>query len=380
MNLSIESKKLLSGLEIVKPVITSNRLIPVMDNVLIKTDEDCIVLIGMNGDHSIMTQIPCEVRTKVNALIPFMDIYNMCKLLPEQTLSINFNAGTINIECLSGSYQIQETDSVKDFPAFQLIDEPENDCVLSSTKDLSQIENRTAKFIHPDPIVMNMHGVCFDFEGEELNVISSDKNCISVFKIDCKAKVNAKYLLHKRTIELLSVMTKRGDVTFKFSKDKFQAENEDVIMVCPLIGQAFPNYKPSLKDLDFVMEVDRVEFLVSLIRSQKFSMVDFATIEFSKNMINIVSDNTHYGKDFKERITPSKLTGYPTGHKIDVNIKYLIDCLSGCESTKVQISATDKKGSALTVREVGSDRYVFQMSTLLLRPENYPVTNKAAVV
>lgn len=338
MRLTIESKKLLRGLEVVKPVAGAlNKIVPVCDNILIRSDNDCIALIATNINHSIITQIPCEVRGKINALIPFMDIYNICKGLTDQSLTISFGKD-IEIKSANGSYKITGVDQVSDFPKVEVII-PEVETEIASSQ-IGQIQKRSIKFLHPDE-ANNKHWICFDFEKDVLNVVATNNNCLSLFKVPCNAKPK-RYLLDKETINLIQIFSYSGGVSFKFSDKKIQVENSDTILISPLVDLSYPDFKQLILNTDCLIEVNRISLLNTLQRSIRFSMADLAMFSIGDNL-NISSVDINYGKDFAETIDFEKMHGFPEDYKAMFNAKEIVEFLSSCTSETIKITGIEGK-------------------------------------
>lgn len=333
MRLIIDSKKLLRGLEVVKPVVTTSKIVPICDNVLIRSDKDCIALIATNINHSIITQIQCEVRGKINALIPFIDIYNICKGLTDQSISIEFGEKTL-VTSANGSYTIGGIDNVEDFPTVEVI-QPELEMTIPSS-EVGNIKNRSVKFIHPDETHYNKHGVCFDFGNDILNVVATNNNCLSLHKVPCKSNPGT-YLIDKGTIDLLQIFS-FGIVNLKFSDKKIQVDNDDTILISPLREDKFVNYKSVLVNTDCSIEVNRISLLNTLLRSLKFSLSEITHFTISESL-EISSGNVNYEKDFKESLDIIELNGFEEGHTVKLNSKDISNYLSVCDSETIIISS-----------------------------------------
>lgn len=355
MRLTIESKKLLRGLEVVKSVVTSNKFMPICDNVLIRSDKDCIALIATNLNHSIITQVPCEVRGKINALIPFMDIYNICKGMPDQSVCIEFGE-KIKVTSLNGTYNIGGIDDIEEFPKVEII-QPENEAEIASSQ-IGHIHKRSMKFASNDEMKTKINGVCFEFDGTLLNVVATNGGCLSLFKIPNTSKAGG-YLLNKETIDLLQIFSFAGGVSLRFSENKFQAQNDDTILISPLIDETFPEYRQLFKNTDCLIEVNRAELLSSLLRSTKFSNTEIALLSFSDSL-GISSENNDYGKDFQETIEAIRIQGFEDNATAKLNAKQIIDYLSACGSENIVLTGV-KGDNMFYIQEPESDSVFLTM-------------------
>ena len=348
MMLTIDSKKLLRGLEVVKPVVTSNKIVPICDNIIIRSDRDCIALIGSNINHSIITQVPCEVRSKINALIPFMDLYNICKGLPDQSITIEFGKN-IKITSVNGCYNITDIDDITDFPKVEVI-QPNHELQLPSSY-IETIKARSLKFLHSDEVNIKYHA-CFDFDNDGLNVVGANNDCLSLLRVPCKSEPK-KYSIDRSTIDLLQVFSFAGEINVKFSDNKFQAENDDTILVSPLVDSEFPEYKHLIGSPTCSIEVNRISFLNSLLRSNKFSMNTTVLLTIGDEL-KISSINNDYGKDFEERIDIVDNQGFQEEYSLAFHCKFLIDFISTCNSQTILLKGDEGK-PVYQIQEPGSE-------------------------
>jgi DNA polymerase-3 subunit beta len=355
MKITIDSKQLLHGLEIVKPVITGS-IIPVCENVLLNIRQGEIILMGTNTHHSAITTIQCESVEKAKALIPFVDIYNLCKLLPTCPLEITFSKGSIEVMCDTGTYNIQNTDEVKDFPKIDLVDIPTHSVELASSL-IETIQQKTLKFIHPDNMATSMHGVAFDFAKGSLTTVALDGCCISVHKIPCNSKGDNFFFVQKKAVELMGVFSFKGEVTLKFDNKRFQIQNKDTVIISNLIDEAFPAYKEAIVINPYNVEIERKVILQSIERAKQFSGVDAAKFIFDKDSIEVLADNHSLGKGFSEKhpLVDSKIEGEVS---VGLNIKYLMNALDACKNDVININIKDEKSWVRVTNRDEEDSFI----------------------
>jgi DNA polymerase III beta subunit len=362
MKIEIKSKHLLKALEIVKPVIQGT-YIPICENILLETKKDVILISATNTHHSMITQVLCNNQKEFKVLIPFGDLYNICKLIPDQLIKMIFNEG-IEINCESGVYNIGEIAEVRDLPVIKLIEGEVTEIHQTrlSCFVLEEIEAKTIKFIHPDSAVTNYHGVCFDFVDGALNFVASNMVSISRYQIKSESKSAKRYMVQKKTIELMQGLKNSAEVIVKFSSDKIQIENEDTVVISPLIEYQFPDYEHVLQDHKWTCEVNREAILNSLVRANKFSMVQAAGLVIDDEKINVIADNQDTNKGFSETVKVEDST-LEIEIQIGINIKQIIDALNACTTDSVVLGFKDSF-SPITLKESGFDNYIYQVSPI----------------
>jgi DNA polymerase III sliding clamp (beta) subunit (PCNA family) len=362
MILSVNSMSLGNGLETIKAVISSNKILPVCNNVKLETKGDVITLTGDNTSHTIVTNVPCNCEEGFSSLIPFQDLYNLVIGIPSCDLEITFKDKQVSIHTERGTYVIDEVDDVIYFPRTMFIDQPLNTAVLQSSY-IGQIHDKSIKFCHPDPGYINMNDVCFDFTGEELNVVATNIVSISKFSIPCPLTGKGRYLIQKKAMDLMTVFAFTGEVWFKFSDSKVQIENQDTVLISPLVDQNFPDYSGVfLKEFNTV-EAPRKELLKSLNRASKFASVNNAGIIVGDHSIKIIAHNDLAGKTFDETVTLVDCQ-LEQQIKVGIVINQIADALGACNTDTVIIGFANEK-KPIVIKESGSDNFIFQVSPLV---------------
>jgi DNA polymerase-3 subunit beta len=366
MKLTTTVKGLLRGLETVKPITMGNNLIPICDNVWLYTNDHYLVLVGNNSHQAITTQIPCQAGEKFSILVPFADIYNLCKLLPEQPLVVESKEKGIVISCTSGTYDISETDKVTDFPRFEIIEAPLNQATIP-LDSLDDIHRKSYKFTHPNPVYTHLYEICFDFEGEFLNVVATDMTTrMSWNKIQCESERNHRYTISKKIVDLLYLFQEDGeDIKIKFSETKVQVENSNTLLVASLVDCPYPDYQHAFRRHTLLFLVSKLTLLNSLLRAQKFSLSDEVELVFDNLEVKILSNNSAIGKIFSESI-PLVNSNNEANLRIDVNLqsKYLVDGITACSSDNIIIGLSENPQVPITIMEESNENFIVQVATL----------------
>jgi DNA polymerase-3 subunit beta len=365
MKLTTTVKSLLSGLETVKPIIMGNNIIPICDNVWLYTNDHYLVLVGNNSHQVITTQIPCQAGEKFSVLVPFADIYNLCKLLPEQTLVIESKVNGIVISCTSGRYDIAETDKVSDFPRFEVIDNPLNQATIPCDV-LEDIHRKSYRFAHTNPVFTHFYEICFDFDDEFLNVVATDQVGMVWNKIPCHSDSNHRYTISKRIVELLYLFQEDGeDIKIKFSESKVQVETSNTLLIASLIDCPYPDYQHTFRRHPLLFVVSKLSLVNSLLRAQKFSLSQEVELVFDADEVKILSNNNAIGKIFSESI-PLVNSNNEANLQLQVNVqsKYLIDGLSACSSDNILIGLSENTNLPVTIMEESNENFIFQVLPL----------------
>lgn len=361
MILTINSSSLANGLEIIKQVVTSNKILPVCHNVKIETKGDVITLTGDNTSHTIVTNVACVCEPGFKSLIPFGDLYSLVTSIPAGDIEIIFKDKQVTINAENGTYVIDETDDEMYFPNTVFVNNPINTAVLQSSY-IDQIHNKSVKFTHPNPAFFNMNDVCFDFTGEELNVVATNVVSISKFSIPCPLTSKGRYLIQKKALELMvTPFAYTGEVWFKFSETKVQIENQDTVLISALVEQQFPDFTNIFLSEFKTIELPRKDLLKSLNRAAKFAGVQSVGI-IAGTSFQIIGNNNMKGKSFDESVMVVG-SNLEDDIKIGIVINQIIDALNACTTESVIMGFADEQ-KPFIIKESGYDNFIYQVSPL----------------
>lgn len=361
MIITINSLSLANGLEIIKQVVTSNKILPVCNNVKLETKGDVITLTGDSTSHTIITNVACACEPGFACLIPFIDLYNLVTSIPSGDVEIVFKDKQVTINAENGTYVIDETDDVMYFPEARLLDNPINVAVLQSSY-IDQIHNKSVKFAHQDPAYFNMNDVCFEFTGEQLNVVATNVVSISKFSIPCPLTTKGRYLIQKKALELMvSPFAYTGEVWFKFSETKVQIENQDTVLICPLVDQVFPDFTNIFLQEFKTIEVPRKELLKSLSRASKFGGVQSVGL-IAGSKLEIIGNNNEKGKSFEESVIVMD-SQLQEEVKVGIIISQIVDALNACVTDSILIGLVDDS-KPIIIKEAGYDNFIYQVAPI----------------
>ena len=79
MEFIISSEKLITALNKVKPAVSNNPVVPIVENVICKVKDKEIQFISTDLQRSIITSVECESKFNFEFLLPFKTVYEFIK-------------------------------------------------------------------------------------------------------------------------------------------------------------------------------------------------------------------------------------------------------------------------------------------------------------
>ena len=117
MNFIVSSSYLLKNLSSISGVITSNPVVPILENVLFEIDNGNLLITASDLQTSIMVELQVESKENGSVAIPAKILIDTLKNLPEQPVTFSIDESNYNIEINSdnGRYKLAGENSA-DFP------------------------------------------------------------------------------------------------------------------------------------------------------------------------------------------------------------------------------------------------------------------------
>jgi len=117
MKFIVNSSYLLKQLSLINGVITSNPVVPILENFLFEIDKSNLTVTASDLQTSMITEITVESKEKGSIAVPARILLDTLKNLPDQPVTFSIDETTYSIEISSdnGRYKLSGENST-DFP------------------------------------------------------------------------------------------------------------------------------------------------------------------------------------------------------------------------------------------------------------------------
>jgi DNA polymerase-3 subunit beta len=369
MNVSVMQENLARGLQTVSRAVSSRATLPVLANVLLKTQDAGLKLTATNLEIGISSWVPGKVEGEGEITVPAKLITDLVASLPNQRidLELSIKDRTLKLTCGGSRASIKGIEA-DEFPVVAAIGEAPTTAVAARAlrEALSEVVFAAAS----DESRPILTGVLTRFAGETVTLAAADNYRIAVRTLTVARAVGAELTIvvpARSYAELIRILPDNDDpieitVTPNRSQVLFHVEGTD--LVSRLIEGQFPNYEPVVPKQDAWTAravVDREAFLAGTRRASIFA-------RDSANIVKVEvggdgSDGgagiaiTAHAADVGDNADSleAAVEGSPT--TIAFNARYLIDVLAnlGSDEAALELSGPLAPG---VVRGVGKDDYV----------------------
>ncbi|HEV7809837.1 MAG TPA: DNA polymerase III subunit beta [Candidatus Limnocylindrales bacterium] len=361
MKLSVMQENLARGLSVVSRAV-SNRSLPVLTNVLLKTEDAGLKLTATNLEIGITYWVPGKIETDGATSVPARLLTDLVNSLPggepivlelgdNETLHIRAGRFESNIKGIPAD----------DFPTVQTAGE--RPITRVEQKVLRQALEETAFAAASDEARPILTGVLARFEGDQLTLAAADNYRIAVKRITVLDPVEeTSVVIPARALtELARVLAETDDpvsIVLAHSRNQLLFHIDGIDLVTRLIDGQYPNYQSVLPASHATRAIlDREELLravrpAALIAHESANIVKLG-VGLDGDAGITVSANAEVG-DHVGRVEAS-VEG--DGTTIAFNARFLADVLTNVDAAQFALELNGPLSPGV-FKPVGDDRYV----------------------
>ncbi len=366
MNVSVMQENLARGLGVVSRAVSSRATLPVLANVLLKTEESGLKLTATNLEIGINCWVPGKITEQGEITVPAKLLTDLVASLPNQRIDLQLSVKdrTLKVTCGGSRSSIKGIDA-DEFPVVAAIGEAPATSVdgRALREALGQVVFAAAS----DESRPILTGVLTKLSGDTMTLAAADNYRIAVRSLKLERPVNPEMSIvvpARSYAELMRILPDAEapiEITITPNKSQVLFHVEGIDLVSRLIEGQFPNYEPVIPQSHASRAVlDREAFLSGARRASIFARdsANIVKIEFGGESSNGegVSITAHAADvgDNADTLEAS-VEGSPTS--IAFNARYLLDVLAnlGTDEAALELSGPLAPG---VVRGIGKDDYV----------------------
>jgi DNA polymerase-3 subunit beta len=364
MNVSVMQENLARGLGVVSRAVSSRATLPVLANVLLKTENGGLKLTATNLEIGINCWVPCKVEEEGEITVPAKLLTDLVVSLPNQRIDLLLSAKDRTLKVTSGGSRssIKGIDA-DEFPVVAAIGEaPATSADSRALRDALGEVVFAAASDESRPI---LSGVLTKLAGDQMTLAAADNYRIAVRSLPTSGEVAPDMSIvvparsYAELMRILPDAEQQIDITVTPNKSQVLFHVEGIDLVSRLIEGQFPNYEPVIPSSHTSRAVvDRESFLAGARRASIFARdsANIVKIELGGDAGDGVAITAHAADVGDNADTlEAAVEGQPT--TIAFNARYLIDVLAnlGADEAALELSGPLAPG---VIRGIGKDDYV----------------------
>jgi DNA polymerase III subunit beta len=370
MKIEVLKENLKNGLSVVEKIVGKNLSLPILDNVLINTEDNFLSLTSTDLETAIKLWILTKIVKKGKVAIPVKFLSSFISLLPNEKITLEEKKQNLYIECKNFKNQIQGSNP-EEFPIIPEFKDIE--CLEIDNKKLHQGLSQVVDVASPSQTRPEISGIYFVFSKNSVKIVATDSFRLAEKSISLESPVKKDVSLilpQKPAREIMNILegAKEGSeskVRIYFSPNQIMFElamkevaHPQIQVISRLIEGEYPNYQDIIPNqFKTRVIVKRDEFLnqvkTASLFSGKINEVKI-TINVANKEIEIFSQDSDIGESRSN--IQVKAEGEPI--EASFNHKFLIDGLLNIRSSEVIFELSKEEGPCI-LKPVGDASYIY---------------------
>jgi len=355
MKFIVNSSYLLKQLSFINGVITTNPVVPILENFLFEIDKNHLTVTASDLQTSMITEIAVESKERGNIAVPARILLDTLKNLPDQPVTFSIDESTYSIELSSdnGRYKLSG-ENATDFPKVPTVS---NDFSASlSSEVLARAINNTIFATSNDELRPAMTGVYVNLGEKNTTFVSTDGHRLVRYRrTDVKSESGNTIIIPRKALNLLksTLPSENTDVTIDFNTANAFFKFGTIRMICRLIDERFPDYENVIPSSNTIkMTISRTDLLSSLKRISIYAnkTTHQVRLKITGSQLQVSAEDLDFSNEANERLACEH-----EGEDIEIgfNARFMIEMLSNLDTDQIRLNMTapNKAGVILPVEK-----------------------------
>lgn len=370
MKFIVNSAYLLKQLSNINGVITTNPVVPILENFLFELDKGSLTVTASDLQTSMITDLQVESKEKGSIAVPARILLDTLKNLPEQPVTFSIDESTYSIEIISdnGRYKLSG-ENATDFPKVPSVS---NDFSADiSSEVLARAINNTIFATSNDELRPAMTGVYVNLGESSSTFVATDGHRLVRYRrADVKSSNGSSIIIPRKALNLLkaTLPSENSDVSVSFNLSNAYFKFGNLKMICRLIDERFPDYDnviPSQNNI--TMSIERSDLLGALKRISIYAnkTTHQVRLKITGSELQISAEDLDFSNEANERLSCDH-----EGEDIEIgfNAKFLVEMLSNMDSPKIKLtmSAPNKAGVILPAENNNNEEILMLVMPVML--------------
>ncbi len=359
MKFYINKEALLTPLQQIVSVIEKRQTMPILANVLLKIENNELILTGTDLEIQIISRIVLDDFQPGEITVPARKFLDICRLLPSEA-NINFELKDDKVKISSGRSRFSlSTLKATDYPEFSEDEMPYKFSVNS--RKFKKALDKTVFCMANQDVRYYLNGLMLNISNNRIKVVASDGHRLSLFEflIDLETGYEEQIILPRKGIVELSRLLEDKDIelSVQFSKNNVKILINNIIFSAKLIDAKYPDFSKVFHQEFFNQIQVQRQLLkdaltrVAILANEKFKGISF---KVDTKRLLISTHNPEHEQAEEELLVEYK--GEPL--EIAFNSQYILDAVNNLDSEMAILTIADNASSCF-IEEPEKQPYKF---------------------
>lgn len=336
MKIICTQENLRNGLQVVSRVVGSSSTLPILNNILLQTENGLLKISGTNLEVGISTYIRCKIEQEGGVCLGAKTILELVNNLPNENITIE--VGETETAVATDRYHTK----IKQLPVddFPLIPKVSEGVELSIPADqLKTSLDQVVFAASTSETQPEISGILANFNTSQLILVATDRYRLAEKSLAFSGAAEKKIIIpQKSVLELSRLLANLSEnVNLQVSDTQLAATIGDTYVVTRLIDGGYPDYKQIIPtETGTVIAVDRAQLASAIKTSGIFSRgVGSVTMNYDaeKQAVQIASVSHEVGESMVD--IPAEIDG--DSGSVIMNYRYVLDVLQNLTADVLMI-------------------------------------------
>lgn len=370
MKFIVSSSALLKQLVSINGVITTNPIVPILENFLFEISEGKLKITASDLQTSMITELSVESKEAGSIAIPARILLDTLKNLPEQPVTFSIDSNTYGVELISdnGRYKLSG-ENATDFPKVPTVSD--GDKLDISSDVLFRAISNTIFVTSSDELRPAMTGVYLSIGESSTTFVATDGHRLVRYRrVDVASQDTNNVIVPRKALNLLksTLPSESTVVSMELTPSNAFFSFNNVKMICRLIDERFPDYENVIPVQNpNKLSLDREGFLNSLKRISIYAnkTTHQVRLKISGSLLVISAEDLDFSNEATEKLA-CEYGG--DDMEIGFNAKFLMEMLSNLDSTTITLEMSDPNKAGLLIpadKDENEDALMLVMPVML---------------
>ncbi|MFP3982202.1 MAG: DNA polymerase III subunit beta [Desulfurivibrionaceae bacterium] len=344
--INISRDDLLNTLSSIQNITNKPATVAVLNNFLLKTDNDSVEITATDLEVAIRKKIPAEILSPGNITLPSRKLFEIVRESNAETIHLEMGDNKwVKINAGSGNYSLAGLES-DNFPSIPEYDE--ESLINFAGKDIKNLIDKTIFSVAADTESnFTLHGILVEKDVKDnenlLRMVSSDGHRLSLIEKRTQTDLSPFDLNQKTFIpksgaqEIKKFCDNKENVHVGLNDKQAVLKSNNSLLIIRLMHGDFPNFNNLIDKVNRAsyFEIDRKLLLSSIRRMNLFNEDNYNVVKWTltKDNLTLSSQSTDIGSAQEE--IPVEFTGEDM--ELGFNGRFFIEGLQAISSEKVSI-------------------------------------------
>lgn len=345
------------GLQNVQRAIGVKKTIPILEGILIKTENNHLVITATDLELGIETKIPAEILEEGEIVIPSGKFIELIKKLPNINIDLYKDNNNLKIKYLNSEIEIKGFNT-DEFPLLPEITDKFNFTIKA--KNLNSLIKKTIFASSPDESRPVFNGALLNISDNKIKMVTTDSHrlSINILKINHDSN-DINIIIPRKTLnEILKIFKDEEEIIKIYGNDNQVCfQNSDTKIISRIIDGNFPKFDQVIpKNFQTTMKLNKKDFMETIERASLFvdSIDNLAIVK-----LIIKESNVNISSKSETGYLDENLNAFIDGDELEItfNSRYLIEALKVIDDKDIEFKFSGNLSPAIITEN--SDNYIY---------------------